>query len=200
MGKVSVVVGGQFGSEAKGAVAGRLASSARNTSILGAERQVVGVRVGGPNAGHTVYGQCPTNCTESEGHIDRAHPWRLRQVPVAAVTNRVASLLIAAGSEVDPIVLKDEIAQLDSAGYSVSHRLMVDRSATILTQEHIEREVASDLTVRLGSTAKGIGAARSDRIWRTAKVASDEAEGEFKDISLVYGSSYLTGALSVGAH
>lgn len=202
MGKVSVVVGGQYGSEAKGAVAGRLASLGRNTDTLGSERQVVGVRVGGPNAGHTVYGKCPTGCTDvhTEQVGNELHPWRLRQVPVAAVTNRVAALLIAAGSEIDPVVLKDEIEQLDSAGYNVSRRLMLDRSATILTQEHIEREATSDLTDRLGSTAKGIGAARSDRIWRIAKTVNDEAGGEFKDMSVVYGASYLTGALSVGAH
>lgn len=188
-GKVSVVVGGQFGSEAKGAVAGYLASSDQNRFI-----QVVCVRVGGPNAGHTVYGRCPQGC---EGHTDHLgfgvaepHPWRLRQVPVAAVTNPDAELLIAAGSEVDFDVLLSEVRALNSAGYEVNERLWLDQSATVLERHHIETEQAGGLTQRLGSTAKGIGAARSDRIWRMAKTV-----GEINLQSMCLGYSQINGAI-----
>lgn len=165
-GTVSVVVGGQFGSEAKGAVAGYLADIRRN---LG---PVIGVRVGGPNAGHTVYGRCPQGCLGGDGH-DLGHPWRLRQVPVSAVTNPDSYLAIAAGSEVDFTVLRDEVNQLNSAGYRVRERLYVDGNATVLTSKHIEQEIANSLSGRIGSTAKGIGAARADRIWRTASRVRD---------------------------
>lgn len=165
-GKLFVVVGGQFGSEGKGAVAGRICAD------MGARGQsVINVRVGGPNAGHTVLGVCPDGCT-GEGaaahEVGRPHPWRLRQVPVAAVTNPDAQLIIAAGSEVDLDVLSVEIDDLDSAGYNVSGRLLVDSSATLLTKEHRDQEAENELAKRLGSTAKGIGAARVDRLWRTA--------------------------------
>ena len=43
---VTVVVGGQYGSEGKGKVCGFLAEQ-KNPSIM--------VRCGGPNSGHTVY-------------------------------------------------------------------------------------------------------------------------------------------------
>lgn len=167
MGKVHVVAGGQFGSEAKGAVAAFL-----STEIEGL---VTGVRVGGPNAGHTVYGVCPPNCKEHKFELQKAgiHPWRLRQVPVLAVSRGDAQLIIAAGSEVDIDVLLDEVEALDAAGYAVSDRIHVDRNATIILADHKHQEKLSNLTDRLGSTAKGIGSARAERIMRTAPRVSD---------------------------
>lgn len=170
--RIHCVVGGMFGSEAKGATAGFL-----STQIKG---PVVGVRVGGPNAGHTYYGRCPSSC-DPDGGDDHSfgeaeHPWRLRQVPVLAVSRPDAQLIIAQGSEVDPAVLRDEVVALDSAGYGVSNRLFVDWGATIITEEHKLREAQGKLTDRLGSTAKGIGAARSDRIMRTAMTVDEWTE------------------------
>jgi hypothetical protein len=53
-GVLQVVAGGMFGSEAKGAVSAYLSRPEEEPG-----RQVYGVRVGGSNAGHTVYGRCP---------------------------------------------------------------------------------------------------------------------------------------------
>lgn len=165
-GRISVVVGGQFGSEGKGAVAGWIGRAAANEG-----REVLGVRVGGPNAGHTVYGDCPKWSDECKNCNEFGHPWPLRQVPVVAVTNREASLVIAAGSEVDLDVLMVELMDLDRAGYRATERLMVDRAATMLLESHRAAEAGKDLQRRLGSTAKGIGGARADRIWREAFTA-----------------------------
>lgn len=166
MKKIHVVVGGQFGSEAKGAVAAFLSTQIKNP--------VAGIRVGGPNAGHTVYGKCPTWCTEHEddSFVD-CHPWRLRQVPVLAVSRPDAPLIIAQGSEVDVDVLLSEVEALDDAGYRVSGRLLIDEKATIIGDEHKYQEQAAQLTDKLGSTAKGIGAARSGRIMRMALLVRD---------------------------
>lgn len=183
IGKLYVVTGGQYGSEGKGAVAGRIA---RDLEQRG--QQVVGVRVGGPNAGHTVLGHCPKSCEispDGDGHEVAKHPWRLRQVPVTAVTAPDSQLIIAAGSEVDLAVLGDEISQLDAAGYKASERLIVDRAATLLTRRHILAETADELTDRIGSTGKGIGAARSDRIWRRAETWRDYLESSAHTSSLV---------------
>lgn len=206
MGKVSVVAGGQFGSEAKGAVAGYLSSADQNVSFWGDAREVVCVRVGGPNAGHTVYGRCPVDCTHAhikmpgDENFEYSHPWRLRQVPVAVVTNPKAKLVIAAGSEVDFQVLHHEIQELNKAGYNPSSRLLVDKSATVLTARHIETEVNRNLSGRLGSTAKGIGAARAERLMREAMVVGDIT----RDIAVGYevGDSVerLVGMLNSDAH
>lgn len=205
-GRVSVVVGGQFGSEAKGAVAGFLASEDQNTEqVVGRNTDVpvVCVRVGGPNAGHTVYGRCPTGCTYDSGHTmgpdnKMQHPWRLRQVPVAAVTNPGAELLIAAGSEVDFSVLNREISELARAGYNIVNRLYLDMAATVLSEEHILEEQARSLNARIGSTAKGIGAARVARLWRTANTVADMPETHMWQP--VNGSAMLTDVLRGGGH
>jgi len=171
VGKLIVVAGAQFGSEGKGAVADHLTRPDR-------EAFPVAVRVAGPNAGHTVYGECPPDCGEGPDHVFNGvqigHPWRLRTVPVVAVNNPNAVIVIAAGSEIDLEVLAGEMSELDSAGYDVTGRLLIDPQATILEHRHIAEEQADRIQERLGSTAKGIGAARADRIWRKARLAKDE--------------------------
>jgi adenylosuccinate synthase len=160
MSKVSVVVGGQFGSEGKGAVAGHLSQ--------GDDYSVIGVRVAGPNAGHTVYGNGP------DGEDNYA--WKLRTVPVTAVTNPLSTLIIAAGSEIDFDVLRSEIDALDKAGYNASDRLFIDREATVIDDKHIRIEQTNTMHERLGSTAKGIGAARAARIMRTAELYGGDVD------------------------
>lgn len=148
---LTVIVGGQYGSEGKGAVAGFLGRKMRSTDLA--------VRVAGPNAGHTVYD-------------DKHQAWKLRSVPVAAVTS-TCQLHIAAGSEIDLGVMFDEIQALDASGHRVSERLTIHPSATILTEQHIAMERGSGIVDRIGSTGKGIGAARQARITRTAVIAND---------------------------
>lgn len=156
-GRIDVVVGGQFGSESKGRVTGELTRIRKHQG-----KMVVGVRVAGPNAGHVIYDE-------------KMRRWPLRQVPVSMIVDPYAIGMIAAGSEIDPEVLWSEVESLESAGFSIRDRLMIDRQATILEPFHREQEGGNDgpLQTRMGSTGKGVGAARSDRIMRTAKVASD---------------------------
>lgn len=160
-GTVAVITGGQYGSEGKGACAAALAAAEG--------RALAAVRVAGPNAGHTVQGPGPTGPN---------HDWRLRSVPVAAVADPDAKLVIAAGSEVDLAVLAEEVAALDDAGYFVSERLYIDQQATILEPHHTELESTVELQKRIGSTQKGIGSARSHRILRSAKIAKELDGGD----------------------
>lgn len=150
-GKLEVVVGGQFGSEAKGAVTAHLARK---------EPNLLAVRVAGPNAGHTVIG-------------NNGREWKLQQVPVAAVSNPAARLAIAAGSEIEKGILQAEILELDAAGYAVSDRLIVDRSATLIEPHHQTAE-AGGLVSKIGSTGKGVGAARAERAMRQAELYGGE--------------------------
>lgn len=172
MSKISVVVGGQFGSEGKGAIAAWLARSDQQAMHHGKNHggpaDVLAVRVAGPNAGHTVIGQCPPNCDNPTDHPTDGHPWKLRHVPVAAVTNPDAQLIIGAGSEIDTFVLQTEIDELDSAGYGAGARLVVDNLATVIEEEHKVAEAGMAQDGR--STGKGIGAARMERVMRSASV------------------------------
>lgn len=156
MKKLQVVVGAQYGSEAKGHVTQRLAERAIK------EGSVQVIRVAGPNAGHTGY--------DKDGN-----PWAFRQVPVAAVVNGPAILGIAAGSEIDPDVLLDEFDQATKAGLMDAKMLWVHGEATLIDPQHKDEEAMGRITDKIGSTGKGIGAARAQRIWRRAmRVCDDE--------------------------
>jgi adenylosuccinate synthase len=176
MGAVTVVVGGQFGSEGKGAVAAHIAR--RN-------KVDVCVRVAGPNAGHTAVD-------------DHGKAWALRQVPCVAVVDKRCTLIIGAGSEIDPDVLLTEIKELDAAGFAVSSRLWIDRSATLITPEHKVQEGAVNLVTRIGSTGKGVGAARADRVMRVASTVADEGFGA--DDRVIDTTEWLAQALLDGSH
>lgn len=148
MGKIQVVVGGQAGSEAKGHCAAQLAKQSDDLLVI---------RTGGPNAGHTVWS-------------DVGIEYKLRQLPTASISNPDAQCAIAAGAVVDPKVLEDELAQ-------VQPRLPVwiDEQATELTLEHYEAEQGDEHLLNW-STRKGIGAARADRIHRTARTIGQRYE------------------------
>lgn len=152
---LAVVVGGQFGSEAKGHVAQRIIHQYAADRTGGT---VASIRVGGPNAGHTAY--------DADGG-----KWALRQVPVGVVEPNVR-LGIAAGSEVDQHVLIDEIRRLEVGGHSVCDRLWIDSEATVLTACHRREETG--LVAGIGSTGKGIGACRAARLMRNAHRVCDD--------------------------
>lgn len=148
MANLTVVVGGQFGSEGKGAITAHLARQFDENDL--------NIRVGGPNAGHTVW--------------DSGTEWKLRQVPAGAPVSR-CRLAIAAGSEIDQEVLFSELAALDAAGHEASARISIHPSASIITPDYANSE--KGLVGRIGSTGKGIGATRAGRIMREAMVARD---------------------------
>lgn len=143
-GKLIVVVGGQFGSEAKGHVTEYLARKADPKHGL------MSIRVAGSNAGHTVYD-------------DNGNRLALRHVPVGVVLER-GQLALAAGSEIDPEVLEAEIHHLEGLGHSVRSRLLIDPQATVITPDH----QAAETYITTGTTGKGIGAARAARLLRQA--------------------------------
>jgi adenylosuccinate synthase len=153
IGQLDVVVGGQFGSEAKGHVTAQIAARRINSGY-----PVTAVRVAGPNAGHSAV-----------GHIDGVK-YALRQIPVAAVVDNSIQLVLGAGSEIDESVLEYEVDLLDQAGYEVSERLVIDGQATVLEESHKQAEAGSDYNHRFGSTAKGIGQARMARLDRSAAI------------------------------
>lgn len=159
-GTLTVVVGGQYGSEAKGHVAARLAREERAHG-----RAHVGVRVAGPNAGHTAYDET-------------GHRFAFRQLPVAAVTNPDADLVLSAGSEVEYDVLRHEVEWAERVGHKVRDRLYIDAQATVLTEAHKQAEMFGQMQAKLGSTQKGIGAARADRIMRKATLVGDRIHQE----------------------
>ncbi len=147
---VTVIVGGQYGSEGKGKVAHWLARE-RSASVA--------VRTGGPNAGHTV-----------EDVPD--HPVVLRQLPTAAFLPDVKCVL-GPGSYIDPDLLLTEVS---ITGLSAD-RLLIDPNAIIITEDDKARERSSTLRASIGSTQSGTGTAVMKRIERkaTAELAKNDA-------------------------
>lgn len=150
---VSVVVGGQFGSEGKGKVALELARL-RNAAAA--------IRVGGPNSGHTAID------ATGQAHI-------FRHLPTAALLADVMCV-IGAGAYVDPEVLLQEVARTELS----PSRVLIDPWAVVLDAAHREEERRAGLRERIGSTLSGTGAAVAARVQRRAdlRFAKDETRLE----------------------
>jgi len=138
---ISVVVGGQYGSEGKGKVAHHVAREHAAAAVI---------RVGGPNSGHT----------SIAAHGEREV---LQQLPVGAFLDGVRCL-IGPGSYIEPEIL---LAELDRLGLDEG-RLCVDYRAFVITEADRLAEREAGLGERIGSTGSGTGAAAARRIGRAA--------------------------------
>jgi adenylosuccinate synthase len=136
---VSVVVGGQFGSEGKGKVALWVARE------LGAS---IVVRVGGTNSGHTVIDQS-------------GRTWALRQLP-ASILAPSAIAVLPAGALIDIDIFLREVASLGLD----NERVRVSPDATVISASDKEAERAMGLVEQIGSTGSGTGAALIRRMSR----------------------------------
>lgn len=132
---VDVLIGGQYGSEGKGHIAAYLSPE---YSFL--------LRVGGPNAGHKVYGD---------------PPYTHHQLP-SGTQKCQAGLIIGPGAVLSVEDLRKEIAE---CGVSMD-RLAIDPRAMIIESADIRFEQKLEETI--GSTARGVGAATSRKLLRTA--------------------------------
>lgn len=135
---VTIVFGGQFGSEGKGKTAHYLAKK---------ERADYCVRVGGPNSGHTVY-------RNGEKII-------FRTLPTGIIEDHVTAVL-PAGSYIYLPILREEMAL---AGVS-EDRVLIDENAVIISDDFIAAEKRSNLRREIGSTESGTGAAVIARVER----------------------------------
>lgn len=140
---ISIVVGGQFGSEGKGKVSLELVRMAT-------ERRIVVARVGGPNSGHTAYDRL-------------GRKFALRQLPAGAVDRNV-DVVFPAGSFIDVDVLHSEIELLDYP----RDRLFISPYANVITREQKTWEIEAGLVSGIGSTGSGVGAAVMAAVAREA--------------------------------
>lgn len=142
-GRITVIVGMQYGSEGKGAITSYLAPGCS-----------IGVRTGGANAGHTIY--------------YKDQKFIMRQVPSVWV-NPYAKLVIGRGAMISLDILLDEIEQIHKI-LPIKDRLFIDENAHVITKEQVWREKKTDLAKRIGSTSatsgEGIGAAMADKVLR----------------------------------
>lgn len=135
---VDVLVGGQYGSEGKGQVAAHLASG---YDVL--------LRVGGPNAGHTVFAV--------------PEPYKYRHLPSGTKHNESAKIVLGPGAVIDENLLLEEIAKHEVA----VDRLTIDPNAMLIEVSDMAFET-KHLRESIASTASGVGAATSRKILRSA--------------------------------
>lgn len=150
---VTIVVGGQYGSEGKGKVVSLEARRAKAPHV---------VRCGGPNSGHTI--------------VHDGRPIVLRQVP-SGVGNRNALLLIGPGCALDPDVLAYEVKVLGVP----RERLVVDPRAVVVTER--DREAEADWSKAIGSTASGTGAALVRRMHRPGRSILAESSEQVRSLA-----------------
>lgn len=149
-GLASVIVGGQFGSEAKGLAAAYLSGTIPSAQPL----------------------ICTTNAGAQAGHttiLADGTKFVCYHLPTIGVMNRDAMIYLNAGSIIDPVLLAKEIKAVCAAtgepeNYLIN-RLFIHPQAAVIRDEDKVLEAGGG-TTHLGSTMKGVGAALTRKIMR----------------------------------
>jgi len=157
-GKLTVLVGGQYGSEGKGAIAAHIANDYQ-----------VHVRVGSPNAGHTIW-------WNGQKHV-------MQSIPCGWI-NPNAKIVIGRGALLNMKQFMKELVHIMQFYPDFLNRLYIDPEAGILDEKfHIEEGgTEGEMHKRIGSTGEGVGPARVARINRDKTVFH-----QFKDVAEEYG-------------
>lgn len=157
-GKLTVLIGGQYGSEGKGAIAAHVA-----------HEYDMHIRVGSPNAGHTIYWR-------GEKHV-------MQSIPCGWI-NPNAAIVIGRGATLHMQQFMKELVHILQFYPDFLDRLYIDPEAGILDEKFREQEggVNGEMHKRIGSTGEGVGPCRVARINRDPSQFR-----HFKDIAEEYG-------------
>lgn len=157
-GKLTVLVGGQYGSEGKGSIAAKVANDYN-----------VHVRVGSHNAGHTFY-------WNGDKHV-------MQSIPCGWI-NPDARIIIGRGALLNMKQFMKELVHIMQYYPDFLDRLFIDPEAGILDDRFMEEEggVEGEIHQRIGSTGEGVGLAREARLKRDPRLFR-----QFKHIAEEYG-------------
>ena len=139
---VTIVVGGQYGSEGKGKVTHWLARE---------QRAQYAIRVGGPNSGHTV--------------VQGGRRFVLRHLPTPVLLDDVIGV-VPAGAYLDVDVLLREV---EETGLT-KDRLLIHPSAVVIDDSMRADERETGLVEGIASTGQGVGGAVAQRAIRRSSV------------------------------
>lgn len=161
---VDVIVGGQFGSEGKGQIAAHIAPE--YDCLL---------RVGGPNAGHTVF-------EEPVKHV-------FHLLPSGSHRNRNAKLLLGPGAVINIHTLLQEIQKYNIVDEFNKRRLVIDENAIVISEEDIR--VEKEIAKKIGSTAQGVGSATAYNLFTARLNASTKHKAKnFPELKSFLGSTF----------
>lgn len=153
--RLSVIYGGQWGSEGKGQIAAHIA-------VVDAESYILSVRVGGPNAGHTI--------TDAAGIVRK-----VQQIPVSAFVRQDSIAYIGAAGFILLDVLERELGWLTETWKTKNLRvptLVVDPQAIVIERRHMD--VEAGLVKNISSTGEGVGAAQAEKVMRVQGITVQE--------------------------
>ena len=156
---VDVLLGLQWGDEGKGKI----------VDVLTPKYDIIARFQGGPNAGHTL---------EFEGikHV-------LHTIPSGIFRHNVVNI-IGNGVVIDPVILKNEIAQLEKLNINVKDKLLISKKAHLILPTHKLLDKASEIAKgkhKIGSTLKGIGPTYMDKTGRNGIRIGDINNQDFKN-------------------
>ena len=158
MKKVDVVLGLQWGDEGKGKV----------VDVLTPNYEVIARFQGGPNAGHSL-------------HFG-GEKFVLHTVP-SGIFRDGSQNIIGNGVVIDPVILAEEIAQIEATGINVVSRMKISKRAHLILPTHRALDAASEAAkgkTKIGSTLKGIGPAYMDKTGRNGLRVGDILLPDFK--------------------
>ena len=133
---VTIVIGTQWGDEAKGKI----------VDFLAKDYDIVARFNGGANAGHTV--------------VVGNKTFKLHQIPSGIISGK--EVMLGNGMVIDPVALIKEIQELKSSGINTD-RITISGSVHVVTEMHKEMDVKD---TKIGTTKKGIGPAYTDKVAR----------------------------------
>lgn len=158
MKKLDVVLGLQWGDEGKGKV----------VDVLTPGYKAIARFQGGPNAGHSLK-------FDGDGFV-------LHTVP-SGIFRKDALNIIGNGVVIDPVILMDEIDEIEKKTGSIELRLQISKRAHLILPTHRMLDAASENAKgksKIGSTLKGIGPTYMDKTGRNGLRVGDILSPEFK--------------------
>ena len=158
MKKVDVVLGLQWGDEGKGKV----------VDVLTPDYKVIARFQGGPNAGHSLK-------FDGESFV-------LHTVP-SGIFRKDTVNVIGNGVVIDPVILMEEIRDIEATGGDISGKLLISKRAHLILPTHRTLDAASEAAKgksKIGSTLKGIGPTYMDKTGRNGLRVGDILSPEFR--------------------
>lgn len=147
---ITLVLGGQYGSEGKGSVVSWLAERFEFDLVI---------RTGSPNAGHTFK-------ANQTALIQKDEIFKMRQLPCTWAFQN-APIYIPAGAVISLEVLEKEIKMVKANGYKGN--IYVSPQASVIEDGAIQWEKM----INTGTTGEGVGATRASKCLRNARLVSN---------------------------
>jgi len=141
---IDLLLGLQWGDEGKGKI----------VDVLTSKYKIIARFQGGPNAGHTLV-------FNNKKHV-------LHTIP-SGIFHENKINIIGNGVVIDPVILKNELKNLELEGINYNESLLISRKAHLILPTHRLIDAASEKSKgknKIGSTLKGIGPTYMDKTGR----------------------------------